>query len=77
MKEVTIKNSGATFTPTELADFLSGKILSELKIKNQKSYTILDPACGEGELLLSLAKKLKLQNSKVQINLKGLSLIHI
>ena len=71
MKEVTIKNSGATFTPTELADFLSGKILSELKIKNQKTYTILDPACGEGELLLSLAKKFKLQNRNTQIRLKG------
>jgi hypothetical protein len=31
MKEVTIKNSGATFTPTELADFLADKLIAELK----------------------------------------------
>jgi type I restriction-modification system DNA methylase subunit len=50
----TIKSSGATFTPTALANFLSDKIL---KYTNVKESIILDPACGDGALLVSVAKK--------------------
>jgi type I restriction-modification system DNA methylase subunit len=71
MNEVTIKNSGATFTPTELADFLASKLFAELNQKLEASYTILDPACGEGELLSSIAKKFNSQGKNTNINLKG------
>ncbi len=71
MKEVTIKNSGATFTPTELADFLASKIFTELNPKFTTSYTILDPACGEGELLTSIAKKFQSQDTPINIDIKG------
>ena len=71
MNEVTIKNSGATFTPTELADFLADKLISELFQETATSYTILDPACGEGELLASIARKLSVSNNKISINIKG------
>lgn len=71
MNEVTIKNSGATFTPIDLADFLAEKIFNELKLELATSYTILDPACGKGELLKSIAKKFKLINKPININLKG------
>jgi len=71
MKEVTIKNSGATFTPTELADFLADKIFAELDQDLATSYTILDPACGEGELLTSIASKFNSINKNVKIKLKG------
>ncbi len=71
MNEVTIKNSGATFTPTELADFLADKLISELFQESATSYTILDPACGEGELLASIAKKFSASNNKININIKG------
>ena len=54
---VTVKNSGATFTPTALADFLSDKILRHIDISLEKC-TILDPACGDGALLSSIAKKI-------------------
>jgi adenine-specific DNA-methyltransferase len=50
-----IKNSGATFTPKMLADFLANKIISYTGGGRQK---VLDPACGEGELLLAMAQKL-------------------
>lgn len=50
-----IKNTGATFTPKELADFLSEKISAYFKTGDLK---VLDPACGEGELLVSIGKKL-------------------
>ena len=54
---VTIKNSGATFTPTALADFLSDKILRYFDVCPDKC-TILDPACGDGALLTSIANKI-------------------
>jgi adenine-specific DNA-methyltransferase len=53
-KEI-IKNTGATFTPKGLADYLSGRILSYV---NKQNITVLDPACGDGELLLSIGKQL-------------------
>lgn len=71
MKEVTIKNSGATFTPTELADFLSDRLISELNQEEKASYTILDPACGEGELLLSISKKFKTSKYISKLQIKG------
>jgi adenine-specific DNA-methyltransferase len=71
MNEVTIKNSGATFTPTELADFLADKLISELPQDSTTSYTILDPACGEGELLSSIARKFSALNNKINISIKG------
>lgn len=52
-----IKQTGATFTPPPLADFIADKLLSYLETKEQK-YKILDPACGEGILLSSISKKL-------------------
>lgn len=63
-EEVTIKNSGATFTPTELADYLSQKILT-YHDGNSKNCTILDPACGDGALLSSISKKISSNNFKL------------
>jgi len=50
-----IKNTGATFTPAMLADFLSSKISVYV---NKGKQRVLDPACGEGELLLSIGQRL-------------------
>lgn len=71
MSEVTIKNSGATFTPTELADFLADKLIAELHQEKITSFTILDPACGEGELLSSIVRRLSTSKNKIKINIKG------
>jgi methylase of polypeptide subunit release factors len=61
-----IKNTGATFTPKELANYLSNKLL--LYNQGQK-FNVLDPACGEGELLVAIGEKLsKLGN---EFNLTG------
>ena len=59
VQEVTIKNSGATFTPPLLADFLAEKLISHLELPINYGISILDPACGEGELLVSIANKVK------------------
>jgi tRNA1(Val) A37 N6-methylase TrmN6 len=64
-QDVTIKNSGATFTPSALADFLSDKIL---KYANAKGSVIFDPACGDGALLVSIAGKI---NGLCDFELRG------
>lgn len=46
-----IKNTGATFTPKELSVFLAERIAAYVKPTCQK---VLDPACGEGELLIAM-----------------------
>jgi type I restriction-modification system DNA methylase subunit len=61
------KHSGATFTPEGLADFLSERILKYLEIPILR---ILDPACGEGELLVSIGKKLN--ERRVDFSLTGI-----
>ena len=50
-----IKNTGATFTPKELAIFLAERIALYAQRKNNR---VLDPACGEGELLVAMGEVL-------------------
>lgn len=47
-----IKQTGATFTPTELAKFLANKLFAYLNFDNLK---VLDPACGDGALLMAMS----------------------
>jgi SAM-dependent methyltransferase len=61
-----IKYSGATFTPPGLADLLARKILAN---RSHQKVRVLDPACGEGELLLAIAQRLT--KAKVQFELTG------
>ncbi len=56
-----IKNTGATFTPKGLADFLANRIATYVVEVRQK---VLDPSCGEGELLIAIGEKF----SKIQID---------
>src|ERR1700757_4189707 len=56
-----IKNTGATFTPKKLADFLSDRILSYYN--SDGSISVLDPSCGDGELLVSISNKLSKRQS--------------
>ncbi|MCI5207585.1 MAG: methyltransferase domain-containing protein [Candidatus Electrothrix sp. ATG2] len=60
-KEVTRKKSeGATFTPKDLSDFVAKNIViaAQNEVMSKKKLRILDPAVGEGELLLSLIGEL-------------------
>lgn len=60
-----IKNTGATFTPKGLADYLSARILSFV---DKKRVTVLDPACGDGELLLSMGEHLSTRHIDFTLN---------
>lgn len=51
------KREGAHYTPEVFSDFISEKIISNAKLKGL--IRIVDPAVGDGELLLSLIKNLK------------------
>jgi SAM-dependent methyltransferase len=52
------KAGGATYTPLLLADFVADKIVSCARLEATNPVRVLDPAVGDGELLLSLLKKL-------------------
>jgi adenine-specific DNA-methyltransferase len=52
------KLNGVHYTPKELADFVSDRMISSFDFAKKKEISIFDPAVGDGELLGSLAKKL-------------------
>jgi predicted RNA methylase len=54
MPVATQKSTGRHYTPPDLARFLAAMILTELEPK-RSHLNVLDPACGDGELLLALA----------------------
>ena len=58
------KKEGAHYTPEVISDFISSKIISNFKLKD--NIKIVDPAIGDGELLISLIKQLY-DNSIVNI----------
>lgn len=60
-----VKNTGATFTPKGLADYLSSRILSYV---DKKEVIVLDPACGDGELLVSMGEQLSARNIDFTLN---------
>lgn len=64
--ETKEKKNGIVYTPKELADYLS---ISMLKVKNEYNGTIsiLDPAIGDGELVLSLLNHLKINEKNISV----------
>lgn len=54
------KAEGVTYTPHALSDFVAEQIISNLGDRSGRStLTVLDPAVGEGSLLISLLRKLQ------------------
>jgi len=59
------KASGATYTPKVLSDFVARQIIEVAKtLPNDRPVRLLDPAVGDGELLLSLLEQLDLSTRK-------------
>ncbi|WP_407535769.1 N-6 DNA methylase [Cetobacterium somerae] len=74
-------NLGEVYTPPKLSSFVSNFILYKyLKhLKNKKSLTILDPACGDGSLLTGITEEIKKNNlldSFNQILVHGVDINH-
>jgi adenine-specific DNA-methyltransferase len=60
-QNAAVKRHGKHYTPPALADFLAERVLHQLATSGQEALRILDPACGDGELLFAIhrvAKKL-------------------
>ena len=56
------KIHGAYYTPYELARFVARRIIRSLDINESHPISVLDPACGDGELLNAFAETLPLQH---------------
>lgn len=50
------KETGAHFTPVALAELIARKLLKDYKGDKSSTIKVLDPACGDGELLLAVYK---------------------
>lgn len=55
------KKSGSTYTPENLARFVARKIAQNVR-KNAERLRVLDPAVGDGELLLAIVDELREQD---------------
>ena len=60
-----IKQTGATFTPKKLANFLAEKIFAYQNVDNLK---VLDPACGDGALLMAMSDILQRNNRNFELH---------
>lgn len=75
-KEQDYRKNGVVYTPKILANYVAKKtlqyILSDKKSKLGNKLTIIDPACGDGVLLVSLVKELlnssKFSNKKIVLS---------
>jgi len=61
-----IKSTGATFTPQGLANFLAIEITKY--IDSSHTLSVLDPSCGEGELLLAIKRVLDDRNLEYSLS---------
>ena len=72
------KATGSHYTPPELARFLAERLVAETDFRQLPEPRVLDPACGDGELLVALANSLPdntLRNTVITgIELEDLSL---
>ncbi len=60
-----IKRTGATFTPEKLANFLAERIFVYQNADNLK---VLDPACGDGALLMAMSDVLQRNNRNFELH---------
>lgn len=71
------KRNGVVYTPELLADFLASKIVDYYNVEKQE-INILDPAIGDGALIVALIKKIREQYSKdIKIKVCGFDINQI
>lgn len=69
------KSAGATYTPARLADFVAEEIIRFARLGAKASVRVLDPAVGDGELLLSLLTKLR-SHGEAEVSVRGFDTDH-
>ena len=57
--KAAVKRHGKHYTPPALADFLAERVLRQLAASGQEALRVLDPACGDGELLFAINRMAK------------------
>lgn len=67
------KSNGVIYTPKEMADFLALEMIKygNFDLTNSTEVNILDPAIGEGELIVAIVTKILEINSKILVNIDG------
>ncbi|WP_433663295.1 Eco57I restriction-modification methylase domain-containing protein [Nocardia sp. CA-128927] len=68
------KRHGRHYTPPELARFLAGRLLMHVPPPESGVLRVLDPACGDGELLFALRDEAAVRLPGVQVELTGYDL---
>ncbi|MFB8277441.1 Eco57I restriction-modification methylase domain-containing protein [Nocardia colli] len=68
------KRHGRHYTPPELARFLAGRLLTHVPPPETGVLRVLDPACGDGELLFALRDEAAIRLPGVQVELTGYDL---
>ena len=53
------KDSGAHYTPSILSDFVASQITAQIDLSHSTTFRILDPALGDGELIISLLRAIR------------------
>lgn len=53
------KDSGAHYTPAILSDFVASQITAQIDLTHSTTFRILDPALGDGELIISLLRAIR------------------
>ncbi len=72
--KAAVKRHGKHYTPPALADFLAERILHQLENSGQETLRVLDPACGDGELLFAVHRMTKQLLPGVSLSLVGYDL---
>ena len=68
MTDIFIKQNGVHYTPTDLSIYMANILVNEYLKNNDSNNVIkvLDPACGDGELLIALSLVLITKNYYLQ-----------
>lgn len=69
---VDVKRHGKYYTPTDLANFLAERVL--IQLGTVETLTVLDPACGDGELLFAIHRVAAAEFPHALIRLTGYDL---
>lgn len=62
-----VKSNGVTYTPSALADYLAKEVLARVTMTRGAPLRVLDPAVGEGDLLVPLVHRLHESGRKVHV----------